>query len=86
MGPRPRVSAPLNRSTLNNHRCAQSSLHLDTGGVAVLVGSTVAGRLLESAIVPGIAASHGWAFLAMLPLASALAIGPFLRRHVPDAP
>lgn len=57
-----------------------------TGGVAVLVGSTVAGRLLESAIVPGIAASHGWAFLAMLPLASALAIGPFLRRHVPDAP
>lgn len=52
------------------------------GGLAVLVGSTIAGRLLDAATGPGAQASLGWLFLAALPALSALLIGPFCRRHV----
>lgn len=52
------------------------------GGLAVLVGSTIAGRLLDAAAGPGLSASLAWLFLAALPALSALLIGPFCRRHL----
>lgn len=58
------------------------------GGAAVLIGSTVAGRLLEAATAPRPEAVWAWLFLAALPAASALAVGPFCARFptVGDAP
>ncbi|WP_226347119.1 MFS transporter [Agilicoccus flavus] len=53
------------------------------GGLAVLLGSTVAGRLLDDAASPGPLASLAWLFLAALPAAAALGIGPFGGRHLP---
>lgn len=50
------------------------------GGLAVLVGSTVAGALLDAAYVPGGAAAVPWLVLAALPAASALALWALTRR------
>lgn len=52
------------------------------GGLAVLVGSTIAGRLLGSSATAQPQAGVAWWFLAALPLASALAVGPFCERFL----
>lgn len=54
------------------------------GGLAVLLGSTIAGRLLETSGAPGPSAGTAWLFLAAPPALAALLVGPFCRRCVPD--
>lgn len=48
------------------------------GGLAVLLGSTVAGALLDDSRTSGPGAAVAWLFMAVPPLASAAAVGPFL--------
>ena len=55
------------------------------GGLAVLIGSTAAGQLLDLAASPAPPAWIPWAFLAALPAASALAVAVFSRHHLPGA-
>lgn len=55
------------------------------GGLAVLLGSTAAGRLLQTSGEPGPPASLAWLFLLALPALSAFLVGPFCRRYVPEA-
>ncbi|MCO7221904.1 MFS transporter [Klenkia sp. PcliD-1-E] len=53
------------------------------GGLAVLVGSTGVGALLDLAVVPQPAASIPWLVLAALPAASAIGLWVLTRRTVP---
>lgn len=49
------------------------------GGLVVLLGGTVFGRLLDLAEAPGAQAAVPWFVMALPPLVSAIAVGPFLR-------
>lgn len=51
------------------------------GGVAVLIGSTGAGQLLDLALVPQPAAAVPWLALATLPAISTLLVASFCHRH-----
>lgn len=53
------------------------------GGIGVLLAGAPIGSLLEAAHTPGPSAVVPWLVLALLPLASALLIGPLLRRILP---
>lgn len=80
-GPRIRdtVARLAGEQTLGVHLGAMAS----AGGIGVLVAGGPIGSLLEAARVPGPPASIPWLILALLPLASSLAIGPVLRRIDP---
>ncbi|GAB79128.1 Major Facilitator Superfamily protein [Austwickia chelonae] len=73
---------------LARHRCLGSYLGFlsSLGGLAVLIGSTAAGRLLDLARTPNPGAPVPWLFLAALPACSAIAVTIFCRRHPAAAP
>ncbi|WP_116111843.1 MFS transporter [Austwickia chelonae] len=73
---------------LAQHRCLGSYLGFisSLGGLAVLIGSTAAGQLLDLARTPNPSAPVPWLFLAALPACSALAITIFCRRRSTPTP
>lgn len=82
-GPRARdtVARLAGENQLGAHLGAMAS----AGGIGVLLAGGPIGSLLEAARAPGPAATVPWVVLAALPLASALAITPLLKRILPRA-